>query len=148
MSTELKTAVVNEALGLSNLFAQTCALKHGIPEKPVKQQVGALPDEPQPQVFVLKQEPAATPATDTPSPGATAAAAVKDSFLRRAAPWLLTTAMAAGGAGAGLGYLLPNKPATTTSATQQPTDKDGSLLQYLEDRGNHLRDGAWPTTKQ
>lgn len=144
MSAELKTAVVNEALGLSNLFAQNCALKHGIPEKPEKQRVGTLePDPaPAPQVVVIKSE-TTTDTTNTPSPGATAAAPDKGSLLRRAAPWLLATAIGTGGAGGLAGYVLGLKPGASTPTVTTPAPNDGSLLQYLQDKGFHRPEGTW-----
>lgn len=142
MSAELKQAVVNETLGISHLFAQNCALKYALPEKPVKQQVGPLPEakvEP-PVVNITNQIPAAPAANDSPSPLGAAAAGGK-SLVRRAAPFLLTVA-GAGLPAAGLSYWLLKDRQPVPQVTA-PAEKDGSLLQHLEDNGFHLEGETW-----
>lgn len=148
MSAQVKTAVVNEVLEISNMFKENCALRHGLPTKPAKQRIDGLPEDPAPTVNIhLLREDKAVTANNSPSPGAKVADAAKSSLLRRAVPWLLTLGgLGMGGVGGwGLNWLLdkdqpvivqPSTPAT-------PEAKDGSLLQYLEDGGFHREEGPW-----
>lgn len=141
MSADVAKAAINEALELSYAFRQNAALKNGLPDCQ-KNRIENLtvPKQEPPIVNITNQIPAAPAATDTPSPGATVAATVKGSLLRRAAPWLLGAV--APFAGAALGYMLGDKDKTPV-IQQNP---DGSLLQYLEDNGQHLSEpDQWQT---
>lgn len=136
MSTEVAKAAVNEALELSYLFRQNAALKHGLPHCD-KQKVDSV-GESAPSINAVTEVPAAPAATDSPSPGSTAAAAVKSSLLRRAAPWLLGGAatIASGALGAWL--------ASGDSTTVIEQANDGLLLPWLEENGKHLpEDQQW-----
>ena len=139
MSTELKTALVNEALEISNLFNQNCALKHG-PTQPTKQKINSLPEEPKPeppQVHITNNIPAAPAATNTSSPaGVGAADTVKQSLLKTAAPYLLSAAIGSGVAAPVMWWLNQDSEQV---ATETPTlQSQASLLQYLEDNMQHL----------
>lgn len=153
MSAEVRTAVVNEALEISNMFKQNCALRHGLPEKPTKQQVGRLtPDPPVqvnvenkipvPEVRIENNIPAAPAASNSPSPGATVAAETgKRSLVKTVAPWLLS---AAAGFGVPPAYWWLTK-GEEAPATSPDEPQDGLLLPWLEDQGRHLPEGTWPT---
>jgi len=151
MSAEVTTAVLNEAFELSHMFRENAALKHGLPNCPAAQRVKVedqktTPEVKPPVVNITNNIPANNipVASDSPTPGEPGAVSVpSSSLLRAAAPWLLTAA-GAGGIAAGVNYLLADKPPVAPAATQ-PTEQDGSLLQYLEDAGKHLPEGAWPT---
>lgn len=150
MSAEIQAAVINEAFELSQMFRQNAALKHGLPECAAAQRIKSLPDQPPPKqeppiVNVINKLPAADAANDSPTPGEPGAASVpSSSLLRAAAPWLLT-AVGAGGIAAGANYLMRDTPVDPPAAARSEP-QDGSLLQWLQDRGQHLPEGdAWPT---
>ena len=142
----VQQAAANTVLRIANLFEQNCAIKHGLPKVGGPDRIDADPaTPPAPTPIHITNNIPAAPAANSPSPsGATGTSAVKDSFLRRAAPWLLS-AVGVTGAGA-LGYALHpaavNPPAASVAT---PQTADGSLLQALEDRGLHLPEGQWPT---
>ena len=157
MSATLQEALVNKALTIADLFVQNAALNRSLPD-PGKLPLIRLPAERQPASVNVSDttitaetsdtkttNTAATAATEeSPSPGATAAATVRDSLLRRAAPWLLMSLASAGiGYPAGVGlYELFLKKAPAEQLAPQP--QDGSLLQWLQDRGKHLpQDQQW-----
>ena len=144
MSVALKQAAVDEALELSWLFRQNAALRAGLPD--VKKTHAKLGDDPPPQpapppvVNITNQLPPT--AGNSPSPGATVVAAAKSSLLRRAAPWLVATALGSAGLGGLGGWLFsrgqtPVQPEPVTQAEQ-----DRSMLQWLQDKGQHLKPGA------
>ncbi len=147
MSAELKTAIVNEALDLSNMFKQNCALKHGLPQVN-SNRVTSLPDDPKqepPVVNITNNIPAATAATNTPSPGAGAVETVKQSLLKTAAPFLLSAAVGSAAVPA-YWWLTQDEKAPVVQEETAPQPRDGSLLQYLQDQGLHLKEGSpWQT---
>lgn len=160
MSADVQTAVLNEAFELAHMFRENAALKHGLPNCPAAQRVKSLieadqPDPPPPPVVNITNNipardstSAADAAQESPTPGDYGVASAKSgSLLKAAAPWLLTAATA-GGVGAGVNYWLRDKPVVMPSpapVAQRAADQDGSLLQFLQDAGKHLPEGAWPT---
>lgn len=147
----VREAAANTVFRIANLFEQNCALKHGLPKVGGPDRIDAAPIEkpqPVPPINITNNIPAATaaaaPAADkSPSPGEGAAAVSQPSWLRRAAPFILT---AAAGAGIPLvaGLATDNTPPPVVAPTEPTTD--GSLLQHLEDQGYHLPGGApWQT---
>lgn len=138
----VQEAAANTVLRIANLFEQNCALKHGLPKVGGPDRIDAEPPAPQP-INITNNIPAAPAAINPPSPGGgVAQQAESTSLLRRAAPYLLTGLLAGGVPTAAIAYL-NKQPAAVTIPTEQ--DKDGSLLQLLQDRGLHLPEGTWPT---
>ena len=141
MSDAVKTALVNEALEISNMFDQNCALKHGLPDKPSKKQVSELPDDPAPQpppINITNNIPAAPTAPTSSSPGVGAADGVKRSLIAKAAPYLLTAAVSGGIPTAA--YWLLNGGQEPAAPTR--TEGDSLLLEWLQENGEHLP-GGW-----
>lgn len=145
MSAELQTAVANETMELSHAFRENLALIHGLPKPHAAERISKLdtdpaaPPSPQP-INITNNIPAAPAATSSPSPGAESAPA-GSSLLRKAAPFLIGLGVAGPAGYAAKAYL--NRPTPAVQQTEQ--QKDGSLLQVLQDRGLHLKGGAWPT---
>jgi uncharacterized protein HemX len=144
MSAELKTAVVNEALDLSHMFKQNCALKHGLPEIH-SNRISKLTDDPPakqepPIVNITNNIPAAPAATNTPSPGAGAADAVKQTLLGKAAPFLLSAAIGSAAVPA-YWWLTQDEKAPVVQDATEPQPRDGDLLQFLQSQGMHLPEG-------
>ena len=146
MSAELATAVVNEALDLSNLFRQNCALKHGLPEVN-SNRISKLPDPPKqepPNVTINNQIPAAPAASNSPSPGAAVAADTdKRSLVKTVAPWLLGAAIGTTGPLA-YAWMTGGSDAVKEEAARQKQ----SLLDTLQNQGFHLdpeRGAEWQT---
>lgn len=150
MSAELQVAVTNEALELSHMFRQNAALKHGIPDCHGAERISKA-ESPEPVIVQTAPAPEPAPAVDkSPSPGLGAAQpAQQASLLRRAAPFLATAAVAAGVPLLALWHPNSNSapPAAPPSVVQPSTSTDGSLLQWLQDKGEHLPEGSWPLTK-
>lgn len=140
MSAEVQTALINEVLEQAHMFRENATLKHGLTGCKPAQRVGTIeqPKQEPPVVNITNNIPAAPAATPSSSPGTDAAVSTGRSLARTVAPYILT---AVGGAGlaAGANYLLRDNPTPVI----QPDD--GSLLQYLQDQGFHLSEGAWPT---
>ena len=144
----IQTAAANTVLRIANLFEQNAALKHGLPKVGGPDRIGEEPVSTTEKATISRIE-TTTESTvkETPSPGGGATASSQSSLLRRVAPFFLT------GAAAGIpSLLLLNKPVTPATTTPPPAvapaeeSKDGSLLQYLEDKGYHLPGGTeWPT---
>lgn len=150
--TAIQQAAANTVLRIANLFEQNCALKHGLPKVGGPDRVGANIENNSEKVSVSRIETTTDTVTDSPSPGEGAAAVSPNepsSLWRRAAPFLLT------GAAAGLPSLwFARQAATTPQAIPSPPPaaatvesvQDGSLLQFLQDRGYHLPGGEpWQT---
>lgn len=107
-------------------------------------------DVPPPEVRVVHiNEPAPSPAAaPTPQTNTDTPASVQTGTQQQPATaswpaWAKTLAvgtalLGAGGAGAGVTYLL-NRPAVTPESKDDPADKTGSILQYLEDEGYHVQ---------
>lgn len=145
MST-IQTAAANAMFGIVDQFRQNCSLKHGLPKMPVLERVGDEPMSTSEDVTISRTETTETTVKESPSPGDGAAAVAQGSPWVRAAPLLLTAAVAGGIPS----YLLWNKqtPATAQPApVVQPTQetKDGDLLQWLQSQGKHLPEGTWQT---
>lgn len=138
MSAAIKEAATNTVLRIAHLFEQNCALKHGLPKVDGPERVSGLKDVPPPKqeppiVNITNEVPAAPAAPNSPSPGATVAADTdKHSLARTVAPWLLSAAV---GAGLPTGYWWFSKDEETSLET--PSERDGSLLQWLEDNFQH-----------
>lgn len=143
----VQTAAANVMFGIANQFRENCAFKQGLPTMPIAERIGE--EQPAENVTVSRTETAtANTVTESPSPGEGAAAVTPSPLWRRAAPFILTAA-----AGAGVPLLTLLRPTTPTAPPApapivQPAEQtqDGSLLQYLQDKGYHLPGGEqWPT---
>lgn len=142
----VQTAAANVMFGIANQFRENCAFKQGLPTMPIAERIGE--EQPAENVTVSRTETAtANTVTESPSPGEGAAAVTPSPLWRRAAPFILTAA-----AGAGVPLLTLLKPqdrnAPPVPVIVQPAEQtqDGSLLQYLQDKGYHLPGGEqWPT---
>lgn len=142
----VQTAAANVMFGIANQFRENCAFKQGLPTMPIAERIGE--EQPTENVTISRTETAtANTVTESPSPGEGAAAVTPSPLWRRAAPFILTAA-----AGAGVPLLTLLKPqdrnAPPVPVIVQPAEQtqDGSLLQYLQDKGYHLPGGEqWPT---
>lgn len=142
----VQTAAANVMFGIANQFRENCAFKQGLPTMPIAERIGE--EQPAENVTISRTETAtASTVTESPSPGEGAAAVTPSPLWRRAAPFILTAA-----AGAGVPLLTLLKPqdrnAPPVPVIVQPAEQtqDGSLLQYLQDKGYHLPGGEqWPT---
>lgn len=148
MSVDERKAWLTEAMKLAHWFRQNAGARHGVPKCAEETTLESIPDPNATlaAIAVMKatqEVAAAQPATNSPSPGLGAVPVTQgQSLLRRAAPFLLT---AATGAGIPLAaYALLHKDAPP-AAVQQAEPNDCSLLQYLQDNGEHLPEGSWPT---
>lgn len=142
MSAEVQTALVNEVLEQAHMFRQNAALQRGLPGCSPARSVGTVerPKQEPPVVNIVNEIPAAVAAPSS-SPGTVAVAAANRSLAQAAAPYILT-ALGAGGIAAGASYLMRD---TAPPPSVQPATNEGSMLQYLQDRGMHLPGGTWPT---
>ncbi len=138
-------AAANTVLRIANLFEQNCALKHGLPKVGGPDRIDKM-ESPQPPpvappaVNITNNIPAPPPAMESPSPSGSGVAG-QSSLWRRAAPFLITAAAGAAGAGVPLGVW------SYLRSDSQPTlQQDGDLLQELQRRGHHLPEGTpWQT---
>lgn len=118
--TPIQQAAVAETLKLAGMFRQNAALKHGVP--------GAW------GVTELSEAHEATAVNDSsgqPSPGVAQPPVFAGLSRSALAGWVLATSGLTGIGGV-TGYLL-NRP---TTVIEQPAS--GSLLQWLEDTGQHV----------
>lgn len=151
MTPAIKQAAANMAMRIADLFVQNCALKNGIPNPGVSPAI-ELPEEAPPAPPVVNNEftlppPTVINSTTSPEVGATVAPSARSSLAGKVAPYLLTLASAGFGAGIPVGiYSYLNQEQPPVIAPTQPDD--GSLLQYLQDQGQHLPEGQWPTQPQ
>lgn len=142
----VQTAAANVMFGIANQFRENCAFKQGLPTMPIAERIGE--EQPAENVTISRTETAtANTVTESPSPGEGAAAVTPSPLWRRAAPFILT---AAAGAGVPLLTLLKpqdrNTPPVPVIVQPAEQTQDGSLLQYLQDKGYHLPGGEqWPT---
>lgn len=175
MSLAIQQGVMDELVELSWMFRQNAGLKNGLPDVKRLPVPRLTADPPQSSTTTVKidetktttdttantgptavtptvtpiQTPADTADTKSPSQGATAADTDRSSLLRRAAPWLLATGLAAAGFGVPLGWMLHKAPVTTSTTIVTPTptqiqSQNRSLLQWLQDHGKHLPgDAKW-----
>ena len=134
MSAAIAEAAVNEALELSWLFRQNAALRHGLPDAKRTGGVRSIDDQKPPVVNITNNIP--PPAT---TPAATNTATPEVSWIKKAAPYVLA-ATGAAGATLGAGYWLLDRD---HPQPVQQVPADGSLLEYLQQRGAHLPEG-WP----
>lgn len=130
MSAAIQVAAVQHALDVAQLYKDNCALSRGIPQALPRLRIAeeTLPPATAQQPIV--------PQIVTPPP----AVQPVDQPVKRG-DWILPTALTAasllGGAGVGgLATYLLSPRSDSTTVIQQP--QDGSLLQYLEDKGLHL----------
>lgn len=125
------------------MFRQNSAMQRGLPNcNPARTVASVEPPRQDPPVVNITNQIPAAPAAPSSSPG-TVAVETTSSLARTAAPYVLT-ALGAGGLAAGASYFLRDNPAPPVPVVQ-PAGNDGSLLQYLQDQGKHLPEGAWPT---
>lgn len=140
MSADQRTALLQHALNMGDLFAQNAALMRGLPDKPPRPTLRVGPDLPLPPLTLRLEtnQPLATanatanPATVAPLPPP-AQAAPASGWLKNAA---MVAALAAGTGGLGglAGYLM--QPSSTGQTINVQSDQ--GLLQYLQEQGYHL----------
>lgn len=125
--------ILDERIQLVRWHRQSACQKHGLPFEDQSEIRLVIEGNAQPPA-----PPAAPPATPTPVSPATEGG---DQSKWGSVPgWVKAAAILAGGAGAGYAANAYFNPIETTviEQTQQPVEKTGSLLQYLEDHGQHL----------
>lgn len=124
MAADVVTPLLQHALDVGQVFTDNACLKNGVTRDPRRYVVGQQPDVP-----AVAAAPPATNATNQQSNWPTWA---KNAVIGAAA-------LSAGAGGAGLVKWFSSKPATEQPpAVIEAAPKDGSLLQYLQDRGYHL----------
>lgn len=150
MTPAIKQAAVNMAMRIADLFVQNCALKHGVPNPGVSPTIDFPEEVPTPPVVnneINVPPPTVINNSTSPEVGATVAPSAGSSLAGKVAPYLLTLASAGFGASIPVGlysYLNQEEP----SVEMPLLPNDGSLLQYLQDQGQHLPEGQWPTQPQ
>jgi hypothetical protein len=156
MSTAIKEAATNTVLRIANLFEQRAALVHGMPRCGGPERVKIEPEPepkpptvnidnhiPVPEVKIENILPAAPAVSNSPSPGATATVETgKPSLVRTAVPWLLGALGGSGVAASALWAWFGKDAPVVPPPVVAEQEKDGSLLQYLEDSGFHLPEGT------
>lgn len=140
MSADMKTAVMQHALNMGDLFAQNAALVHGLPDKPPRPTLKVTPDGPLTLRLETNQPLATATATAHPAEVAPTSSPATAPVANSASGWLKNAAMIAaltatgGGLGTAAGYFM--RPAGGPTINVQQSDQ--GLLQYLQEQGYHL----------
>lgn len=141
MMPAIKKAAIDMTMRVADLFAQNCAFKHGLVDRGGPLSID-LPDEKiaPPIVNNTIEVPPPTIINSTTSPEV-GANSTKPSLASKLAPLII--GLAAGGAGVGITSIFLPPEEAPPPVTLPVEVKEGSLLQYLQDRGQHLPEGQW-----
>jgi hypothetical protein len=146
MMPAIKKAAVDMTMRVADLFAQNCAFKHGLVDRGGPLSIDLPEEKVEPPIVnntIEVPPPTVIHSSTSPEVGASF---TKSSLASKLAPFII--GLAAGGVGTGITSVFLPKQEVPPPVTLPIEAKEGSLLQYLQDRGQHLPEGQWPTQPQ